>query len=411
MNNKIELLAPAGDLDKLKYAITYGADGVYLGGQIFGLRAASKNFSIEEMKEGVDFAHERGKKVYVTLNIIPHNEDLLELESYLKILKEVQIDAVILSDPGTLLIVKEQLPGMEIHLSTQANNTNYMGAKFWQSQGVKRIVLARELSLVEIKEIVDQTKSIDIIYESFVHGAMCISYSGRCLLSNYMTHRDANQGDCSQSCRWQYHLVEEKRPDEFYPVVEDENGTYFFNSKDLCMINHIDQVIESGVSSLKIEGRNKSIYYVANIVRAYRQAIDAYYESETFMPDPKWLEEIKKASHRKFTTGFYFKKPDEADQLYTSSSYIREYDFIGNVLSYDSKTHLAKVEQRNKFSVNSRVEIMGPDFFEHEFIITELYDEKMNPIDSAPHAKQIVYIKSEKELSPYYILRRKKEWI
>lgn len=411
MKNKIELLAPAGDLDKLKYAITYGADGVYLGGQIFGLRAASKNFSIEEMKEGVDFAHERGKKVYVTLNIIPHNEDLLELESYLKILKEVQIDAVILSDPGTLLIVKEQLPGMEIHLSTQANNTNYMGAKFWQSQGVKRIVLARELSLDEIKEIVDQTESIDIIYESFIHGAMCISYSGRCLLSNYMTHRDANQGDCSQSCRWQYHLVEEKRPDEYYPVVEDENGTYFFNSKDLCMINHIDQVIESGVSSLKIEGRNKSIYYVANIVRAYRQAIDAYYESETFKADPKWLEEIEKASHRKFTTGFYFKKPDEADQLYTSSSYIREYDFIGNVLSYDSKTQLAKVEQRNKFSVNSRVEIMGPNFFEHEFIITEMFDEKMNPIESAPHAKQIVYIKSEKELRPYYILRRKKEWI
>ena len=327
--NKIELLAPAGDLEKLKFAIIYGADAVYIGGQIFGLRAASKNFSIDEMKEGVRFAHDRGKRVYLTLNIIPHNEDIDELENYLEALGEVDIDAVILSDPGTLMYIGQHLPDMEIHLSTQANNTNFMSAKFWNQQGVKRIVLARELSIDEISEIVEKTSDTDLEYEVFVHGAMCISYSGRCLLSNYMVHRDANKGDCAQSCRWKYHLVEEQRPGEYFPVVEDESGSYFFNSKDLCMINHLDSVMDSGVSSIKIEGRNKSIYYVANIVRAYREAIDSYYRNGVFEVDFRWLEEIRKASHRQFTTGFYFKKPDEADQLYTTSSYVREYDLYG----------------------------------------------------------------------------------
>ncbi|MBN2260858.1 MAG: U32 family peptidase [Clostridiales bacterium] len=407
--NRVEILAPAGDLDKLKYAIIYGADAVYLGGQTFGLRAASKNFTIEEMKEGISFAHERNAKVYLTLNIIPHNEDINELEAYLTLLKEVPFDAVILSDPGTLMYVKEHLPEMEIHLSTQANNTNFMSARFWTTQGVSRIVLAREMSLEEIKETVEKTKDLNIEYEVFVHGAMCISYSGRCLLSNYMTSRDANKGDCAQSCRWKYHLVEEKRPGEYYPVVEDEKGTYFFNSKDLCVINHINQVIESGVKSIKIEGRNKSIYYVANIVRAYKAAVDSYYSTPEFSVDDNWLKEIKKASHRQFTTGFYFKKPDENDQLYTTSSYIREYDFIGIVLEYDEVSKIATVEQRNKFSTGEIIEIMGPDFFLAEMKIGELYDENGIKISEAPHAKQIVKLKSEIPLKPYYLLRRERD--
>ncbi len=409
MNNRVEILAPAGDLEKLKYAIIYGADAVYLGGQIFGLRAASKNFTIDEMKEGIKFAHERNARVYLTLNIIPHNDDIAELESYLKLLKDVPFDAVILSDPGTLMYVKEHLPHMEIHLSTQANNTNYMSSRFWSSQGVNRVVLAREMSLEEIKEIVEKTEDLDLEYEVFVHGAMCISYSGRCLLSNYMSSRDANKGDCSQSCRWKYHLVEEKRPGEYYPVFEDDKGSYFFNSKDLCMINDINHVIESGVKSLKIEGRNKSIYYVANIVRAYKIAVDYYYNNKDFNVDESWLKEIKKASHRKFTTGFYFKKPDEHDQLYESSSYVREYDFIGIVLEYNEETKIATIEQRNKFSVGDKIEIMGPDFFMTEIVIEEIINDKGISIQSAPHARQIVKIKSETVLKPYYLIRKLKE--
>lgn len=405
----IEILAPAGDLEKLKYAIIYGADAVYIGGQIFGLRAAAKNFTIEEMKEGTKFAHDRNKKVYLTLNIIPHNEDIAELDQYLSLLKDVPFDAIILSDPGTLMYVKEQLPEMEIHLSTQANNTNYMSSRFWAGQGIKRIVLAREVSLEEIKEIIKKTKDIEIEYEVFVHGAMCIAYSGRCLLSNYMIKRDANRGDCAQSCRWKYSLVEEKRPNEYYPVVEDEKGTFFFNSKDLCMINHIDKVIESGVKSLKIEGRNKSIYYVANIVRAYKEAIDAYYEKNEFKINETWLSEVEKASHREFTTGFYFKKPDEEDQLYSSSSYRREYDFIGNIINYDDSEKIATIEQRNKFSIGDSIEIMGPNFFLIDFKIEKMWNENGLEIESAPHAGQIVKIKIDEKVDEYYILRRKKD--
>ncbi len=363
------------------------------------------------MKEGVDYAHQRGKRVYLTLNIIPHNEDVELLSTYLEDLKEVNVDAVILSDPGTLMYVRQYLPEMEVHLSTQANNTNYLSAQFWHQQGVKRIVLARELSIEEIRETLEKTSHTDIEYEVFVHGAMCISYSGRCLLSNYMVHRDANKGDCAQSCRWKYHLVEEKRPGEYFPVVEDDTGSYFFNSKDLCMINHIDQVIDSGVTSVKIEGRNKSIYYVANIVRAYREAIDLYESKGVFTISSDWLEEIQKASHRKFTTGFYFKKPDEADQLYTTSSYVREYDFIGYVLEYDAHTGLAKIEQRNKFAIGEEIEIMGPEFKLDKQKIQVILDEKMLPIDSAPHAKQIVYMQMSHRVKPYDILRRKKDAI
>ncbi|MBF8984787.1 U32 family peptidase [Lutibacter sp. B2] len=404
--DKIELLAPAGDLERFKIAIMYGADAVYIGGEVFGLRASAKNFSFEDMKKAVEFAHERGKKVYVTLNIIPHNDDLIELPDYLRKLKEIDIDAVILSDPGTLMLVKEYMPNMEIHLSTQANNTNYMSANFWKSQGVKRIVLARELSFNEIKEISENT-SDDLEFEAFVHGAMCISYSGRCLLSNYMSNRDANRGECAHPCRWNYYLVEEKRPGEYYKVVEDEKGTYFFNSKDLCMIEHIPQLMESGLTSLKIEGRMKSSYYVANIVSVYRKAIDLYYEQgKDFKYDPKWMTEIKKASHRKFTTGFYIDKPSNEEQLYENSSYVRDYDFIGLVLDYDKETKIATVEQRNRMFKSEIIEIMGPGVENVNQEITHMWDEKNKEIEVAPHAKQIIKMKMTNPVSKYYILRR-----
>lgn len=409
MNKNVELLAPAGDLEKLKYALIYGADAVYIGGQIFGLRASARNFSFEDMEEGIRFAHERGKKVYVTLNIIPHNEDLNELPDYLKKLSELKVDAVILSDPGTLMYVKEYAPELEVHLSTQANNTNYMSANFWHKQGISRIVVARELSFEEIRKIKNNIPE-DLELEGFIHGAMCISYSGRCLLSNYMSNRDSNRGECSHPCRWNYYLVEEKRPGEYMKVTEDENGTYFFNSKDLCMIGHIPELMDSGLYSLKIEGRMKSIYYVANTVRVYRKAIDEYNKSpENYKFDPKWVEELSKVSHRKFTTGFYLNKPTEEDQLYTSSSYIREYDFIGVVLDYDEETGMALVEQRNRVFVGDKIEVIGPDYNGFEQEIKEMLNDKGEAIDVAPHPQQKIKILMDKPVEKYYILRKKRE--
>jgi len=406
---KVELLAPAGDLEKLKVALLYGADAVYIGGQTFGLRASARNFTIEDMKTGIAFAHDLGKKVYVTLNIIPHNNDLVELPNYLEELKDLGIDALILSDPGTLSCVKEHLPEMEIHLSTQANTTNYMSAGFWYKQGIKRIILARELSFVEIGEIVKNTPE-ELEFESFVHGAMCISYSGRCLLSNYMSGRDANKGECAHPCRWKYHLVEEKRPGEYMPVVEDENGTYFFNSKDLCMIQFIPELIQSGLHSFKIEGRMKSVYYVAAIVRSYRKAIDSYYElGDRYQFKAEWLEDIKKASHREFTTGFYLDKPGFEEQLYTNSSYIREYDFLGLVLDYDDNTSMATVEQRNRIFKNDKVEIFGSDFDSHLITIDHMTNDAGKEIDVAPHPQQIIKIKVNLPLKKYYIIRKERK--
>jgi putative protease len=403
---KIELLAPAGDLEKLKMAIIYGADAVYIGGQLFGLRASAKNFSVEDMKTGIKFAHERGKKVYITLNIIPHNDDLEELPEYLKCLQELNVDAVILSDPGTFMYVKECAPDMEVHLSTQANNTNYMSAKFWYKQGIKRVILARELSFKEIKEIRANIPD-DLELEAFVHGAMCISYSGRCLLSNYMANRDANKGACAHPCRWQYYLMEEKRPGEYIPVFEDEKGTYFFNSKDLCMIEYIPELIESGLSSLKIEGRMKSAYYVANIVNVYRNAIDTYYENkEAYKYDPNWMIEIKKASHRKFTNGFYMDKPTDQEQLYENSSYIREYDFVGVVVDYDEEKGIATVEQRNRIFKGESIEVMGPGLKNFTQRITQMWNDKGEELEVAPHPQQVIQIKMEKHVEKYYILRK-----
>lgn len=406
---RVELLAPAGDLEKMKFALLYGADAVYIGGEVFGLRAAAKNFSLEEMKEGIEFAHSMGKKVFLTLNIIPHNADIHYLEQYIREIKDLGLDAVILSDPGTLMFVKQFAPDLEVHLSTQANNTNFMSANFWHAQGVKRVILARELSFKEIAEIREKTPETMEI-ESFVQGAMCISYSGRCLISNYMTHRDANRGACAQPCRWEYNIVEKTRPGEEFPVLETEDGTFLFNSKDLCMIHAIDTLIESGLDSLKIEGRMKSVYYVANIVRAYREAIDTYYKDpENFVYNPEWFEEIKKVSHREFTDGFYNNKPTEESQLYGSSAYIRSYDFVGVVKAYDAEKKMAIVEQRNNFKVGDRLEIIGPNYYQTEMTVDIIFNDKGERIEVAPHAQQLVTIPMDEAVEPYFILRRAKE--
>lgn len=403
---KPELLAPAGDIEKLKMAIIYGADAVYLGGEEFGLRKSSKNFTLDEIEEGVKFAHERNRKVYVTLNIIPHNEDLIGLEDYVKNLYDVNVDGVIVSDPGVFSIVRKTTPNLPIHLSTQASVTNFETIMFWYNLGVKRIVVARELSLKEIEEIIQKGPK-DLEIETFIHGAMCISYSGRCLLSNYMADRDANRGACAHPCRWKYYLMEEKRPGEYYPIVENDKGTFIFNSKDLCMIKHIPDLIESGISSFKIEGRVKSQYYVATVVRAYRMAIDEYLrDPQNYEYNEEWLKEIKKASYRDFTTGFYFDKPTGEDQVYTSSSYIRNYDFVGLILDYDEETKFATIEQRNRIFTGDEIEIFGPnkDYFVQR--IDKMWNDEGEEIEVAPHPQQIIRMKMKKPVEKWDIIRR-----
>lgn len=405
---KPELLAPAGNLEKLKMALIYGADAVFLGGKAFGLRAFGGNFTNEEMNEGVAFAHALGKKVYVTVNIYPHNEDLEKLPAYLQYLESIDVDAVLVADMGVFTIAREVAPKLCIHISTQANNTNWASVAAWQKMGAERVVLARELSLAEIGVV---REKCDVELEMFVHGAMCISYSGRCLMSNYFTGRDANRGSCAQSCRWRYHLVEEKRPGEYFPVLEDERGTYIFNSKDMCLLPYIDKVIDSGVDSLKIEGRMKSVHYAASVVKAYRQAIDAYAENpDKFTVKDEWLEELQKVSHREYTTGFYFAPPTADDQIYGSSSYTQSADFIGLVLSYDAAGQMAVIEQRNNMKIGQEIEIVQPKgntFMQH---IECMLDEEDNPIEVAPHAQQIIKIKMRQPVEPYAMLRRKENY-
>ncbi len=406
---KIELLAPAGDLEKLKIAVIYGADAVYFGGEMFSLRAGAGNLTFDEMKEGIAFAHERGAKCYLTINIFAHNRDIEPLREYLEKIKTLDIDAILVSDLGIVSLIQEIIPDMELHLSTQANMTNYQTANFWYKIGIRRIVLARELSFPEIAEIRKNTPD-DLEFESFVHGAMCISYSGRCLLSNFMIERDANQGMCAHPCRWKYALVEEQRPGQYYPIEEDDRGTYILNSRDLCMIEHIPELINSGLASLKIEGRMKSIFYVATIIAAYRKAIDAYYaDPENYEFKQEWMDEMKKVSHREFTTGFYFNNPTNKDQNYRTSAYTRDYAFTGLVKSYDPETGYAIVEQRNKMVLGEEIEIFGPDadFFVQK--LTEMYDEEGNPIDSAPHPQQILRIKVEKPVAENFMLRKRKD--
>lgn len=404
--SKVELLAPAGNLEKLKVAITYGADAVYIGGELFSLRAMADNFDRDKMIEGLKFAHDRGKKVYVTVNIFAHNSDLAALPEYIKQINEIGADAVIVSDLGVFSIVKEVAPDLEVHISTQANNTNYKTCEFYYKMGAKRIVLARELSLKEIKEIRENIPE-DLELEAFVHGAMCMAYSGRCLLSNYMTGRDANRGACAHPCRYKYHLVEEKRPGEYFEIDEDERGTYIMNSHDLCMIEHIPDIIDSGITSFKIEGRMKSSYYVATVVKAYREAIDSYIrEKENYKFNPKWMDELSKASHREFSTGFYYGKPKT--QIYGSSSYIRSHDIVGMVVDYDDNSKIATIEQRNRVFKGEEVEVLTPDTENFNLVLKQMWNEEGEEIDVAPHPQMIYKIKTEKPLKQYDMLVKEK---
>lgn len=404
---EVELLAPAGDMEKLKTAIEYGADAVFLGGEEFGLRTAAKNFTNEDLKNAVEYAHERGKKIFVTMNIIAHNSDFDNIDDYIIYLDTINVDGIIVADPGIFMKIKNLAPRIELHISTQANITNLETALFWYSLGAKRIVLARELSIDEIKHI-KQNIPKDLEIEVFVHGAMCISYSGRCLLSNYMTGRDANHGDCAQSCRWKYKLVEENRPDKSYPIEENERGTFIFNSKDLCLIEYVDELMEAGIDSFKIEGRVKTQYYVATVIRAYRLAIDAVKNGKYNDEYKKFLlDEIRKASHRDFTTGFIFGKPGADAQNYESSAYLRGYDFIAQIIEYDKETKIATLEQRNKFILGDEVEIFGPIEKIYYHKITEIKNEMGESVESAPRAKEIITMRIDADLKPGYMIRRK----
>lgn len=404
---KVELLAPAGNLEKLQMAVVYGADAVYIGGKAFGLRAAAGNFTPEEMKAGVEFAHAHKAKVYVTVNIFAHNQDLEGLPAYLRELEALQVDGIIISDPGIWYIAQEMKTNLEIHISTQANNTNWASCLFWEKHGAARVVLARELSLAEIKEI---RQKVSLELEVFVHGAMCISYSGRCLLSNYMADRDANRGECAQPCRWNYALLEEKRPGHYYPIEEDERGTYIFNSQDLCLLPYLPQLIEAGVDSFKIEGRMKSIHYVATVVQAYRRALDAYYQDpQGYKPDPAWYEEIRKVSHRDYTSGFLFGKPKGKDHNYETSSYLRTYDFVGLVLDYDPRQKIATVEQRNNFRVGDELEFTGPRTPLFTQRLAAMTDEEGQQLEVAPHPRQIVRMPVEHPVEKWDLVRRAKD--
>ena len=403
---KTELLIPAGSLDVLKTAVVYGADAVYLGGEAFGLRAKAKNFTNEQIREGIAFAHARGVKVYITANILAHNDDLAGVEAYFEELKEIRPDALIISDPGVFAIARQILPEMEIHISTQANNTNYGTYLFWWQQGARRVVSARELSLAEIKEIRRRIPD-EMEIESFIHGAMCISYSGRCLLSNFMSGRDANQGACTHPCRWKYSIVEEKRPGEYMPVYENERGTYIFNSKDLCMIEYVPEMLDAGIDSFKIEGRMKTALYVATVARTYRRAIDDYRKDpELYRRNMDWYKsEIAKCTYREFTTGFYFGKPDQTTQIYNNNTYVKNYTYLGTVEEI-RPDGMIRIEQKNKFSIGESIEIMKPDGRNLAVEVRAIYNEEGTLQESAPHSRQVLYVDLGGQAAVYDILRR-----
>ena len=400
-----ELLIPASNLEVLKVAVMFGADAVYIGGEAFGLRAKAKNFSKDDMAAGIRFAHEHGVRVHVTVNILAHNDDLEGVREYLCELKELKPDALIIADPAIFEMAKEICPDIERHVSTQANNTNYGTYNFWWKQGAKRVVSARELSLKEISEIRKHIPE-EMEIESFIHGAMCISYSGRCLLSNFFTGRDANQGACTHPCRWKYAVVEEKRPGQYMPVYENERGTYIFNSKDLCMIEHIPEMVEAGIDSFKIEGRMKTALYVATVARTYRLAIDDYLKDPKLSEEhmPWYLDQISNCTYRQFTTGFYFGKPDETSQIYDSNTYVREYTYLG-IIGKESDGRY-RIEQRNKFSVGETIEIMKPDGQNIETVVRAIINEDGETQESAPHSKQVLYVELDKKAEKYDILRR-----
>ncbi|MDD6191971.1 MAG: U32 family peptidase [Lachnospiraceae bacterium] len=409
MMRNIELLVPASSLEVLKVAVIFGADAVYIGGEVYGLRAKAKNFSKEDMAEGIAFAHEHNVKVYVTANILAHNDDLEGVREYFKELKELKPDALIIADPAVFTLAKEICPEIDIHISTQANNTNYGTYQFWNRLGATRVVSARELSLAEIKEI-RQNIPEDMEIETFIHGAMCISYSGRCLLSNYFTGRDANQGACTHPCRWKYAVVEEQRPGEYLPVYENERGTYIFNSKDLCMIEHIPELIDAGIDSFKIEGRMKTALYVATVARTYRKAIDDYLESEEkYRKNMPWYQEqISNCTYRQFTTGFFFGKPSEEAQIYDSNTYIKEYTYLG-IVGPQNAEGLYEIEQRNKFSVGETIEVMKPNGENTKVQVRRIVNEEGEDMESAPHPKQKLWIDLGVTLDAFDILRRKED--
>ncbi len=405
--NKIELLAPAGNLSRLKIALAYGADAVYAGGDSFSLRVRAKNFTDEELAEGIRYTHSLGKKFYLALNVIPHNDDIEALIEYIKQIKELKPDAFIISDLGAFNLAKEYAPEIPIHVSTQANNVNYMTVESWHKMGAERVVLARELSFDEVKTIREKT-SPDLELEAFIHGAMCISYSGRCLLSGYMTGRESNSGDCAHPCRWNYTLMEEKRPGEYFPVYENDRGTFIFNSKDMCMIEHIPELINSGITSFKIEGRVKTEYYVATVVGAYRRAIDSYLsDPEGYKFNPEWLTEVSKVSNRGYTTGFWFKKPDANSQNTVDGGYVRTYDLAA--LFEKNENGKCVFVQKNKLTVGDTVEVMTPDGEPFTFKINKIWDENDSKIQSAPHPMQIFKLDIGKELPEFSMLRKKTE--
>ena len=404
-----ELLIPAGSLDVLKTAVIYGADAVYLGGEAFGLRAKAKNFTNEEIKEGIAFAHERGVKVYITANILAHNDDLAGVEQYFEELKDICPDALIISDPGVFAIAKRVLPDMELHVSTQANNTNYGTYLFWHQLGAKRVVSARELSLKEIKEIRAHIPE-DMQIESFIHGAMCISYSGRCLLSNFLVGRDANQGACTHPCRWKYSVVEETRPGEYMPVFENERGTYIFNSRDLCMIEHIPELISAGVTSFKIEGRAKSAYYTAVVTNAYRCAIDGYLRAQDqtgYRPEPWILEELTRVSHREYCTGFYFDKPQANAQIFYDGGYRRDWEVAA--VAGSTAGGLLHAVQRNRFFRGETLSVLEAGKAPYAITVQELYDAEGLPLESAPHPMMQVRLRCEHPIAPGALLRRERK--
>lgn len=403
---KPEVLAPAGNLEKLKTAIAYGADAVYMAGKQFGLRTFSDNFTHEEMREGVEYAHARGVKCYCTVNVMAHEADISLIDDEIRFLSEVGMDALIISDAGIFRKVRRIAPNMEIHISTQASVTNSEGCMFWYEQGAKRVVLARELTLDEIRKIRSAVPA-DLELECFVHGAMCVSYSGRCLLSSYFTGRSANSGSCAQPCRWGYHLVEEKRPEDQFPIVEDERGTYVLSSKDICMISHIPELIAAGISSFKIEGRIKGAFYAASVTKAYREAVDLYMQSpDAYLEDERWQTMLNRTVHREFATGFYFDKPMENAQIFPEKTYHRPAFVVGVVTGYDAQKGCAIVSQRNKIFQGDTLHVLMPEGYCEPIVATELWDEEMNPIDSTPHSEMVYYLKVDRELPAYTFLSR-----
>ncbi|MCL2235262.1 MAG: U32 family peptidase [Defluviitaleaceae bacterium] len=406
IKNKIELLAPAGDMERLRVAVAHGADAVYLGGTALGLRAKAKNFNDEQLEEAVKHAHAHGVKIFVTANVFAHNEDYEGMEEYFQKLYAIGVDALIISDPGVFSLARQAVPEMEIHVSTQANIVSHQSALFWAGLGASRVVLARELSLAEIKEIHTKVDG-KIILENFVHGSMCVAYSGRCLLSAFITHRGANRGECTNACRFKYALMEEKRVNDFYPVYEEDGGTFILNSKDLCMVGHLPQMIDAGIASLKIEGRMKTPFYVATVVKTYREAIDDYFADPELYESKKdyYLNELLKSSNREFCTGFYLGNPGTEGQIYHDDVRGQTYNFLAIVKDYDEATQVATLEQRNKFAVGDEVEVLRagrPNFAQK---VVDFTDEEGNPIQSAPHAQQILKLKMEQPVKPLDILR------